>query len=110
MQVVRDQDQRISLPSFNGCRCGFLHLETTRAGISSLHRVWMALGLLSLLFVIEIAMSYRSHSLSLLADAGHMLADRGFGLDTGCRLFSPSSGLGTGDLWAQPRGGLGSPD
>ena len=75
MQVVRDQDQRISLPSFNGCRCGFLHLETTRAGISSLHRVWMALGLLSLLFVIEIAMSYRSHSLSLLADAGHMLAD-----------------------------------
>ncbi len=75
MLVAQDQGRKSSLSSFNFCRCGLLHLETIKDGEPALRRVWLVMGLLSTLFVAELTMSYRSHSLSLLADSGHMLAD-----------------------------------
>lgn len=57
--------------------CDFSHLvdnQTTEIGEKT-KLLWMALGLLSSLFVAELLTGLLSHSLSLLSEAGHLLSD-----------------------------------
>jgi len=54
------------------CYCGYLHSENTHQKVQM---VSIALVLLSSLFATELAIGALSHSLSLLADAGHLCAD-----------------------------------
>ncbi len=57
--------------------CDFSHLlgtQTTESGQKT-QLLWIAVGLLSCLFVAELLTGLLSHSLSLLADAGHLLSD-----------------------------------
>ncbi len=42
---------------------------------SSMHRLWVALGINAVFLLVEIAGGVITHSLALLADAGHMLTD-----------------------------------
>lgn len=59
------------------CNCGLLHWNAANSEPteSKQRAIWIALGLLCGLFVTELSLSVWSRSLSLLADAGHMLAD-----------------------------------
>lgn len=54
------------------CYCGYLHSENPRQKVQT---VSIALVLLSSLFATELIVGAFSHSLSLLADAGHLFAD-----------------------------------
>jgi cobalt-zinc-cadmium efflux system protein len=57
--------------------CDFSHLIDTHVTVNG-HKaqlLWMAVGLLSSLFVAELVTGLLSHSLSLLAEAGHLLSD-----------------------------------
>ncbi len=54
------------------CYCGYLHSENPRKKVQT---VSLALVLLSSLFASELIIGAFSHSLSLLADAGHLFAD-----------------------------------
>lgn len=57
--------------------CGFSHLSNTQALKSEqkIKLLWLAVALLSSLFVAELLVGIHSHSLSLLADAGHLFSD-----------------------------------
>jgi cobalt-zinc-cadmium efflux system protein len=59
------------------CLCGYLHLDTTGNDRTKTRVLSIAMGLLAGFFVIELGIGYWSHSLSLLADAGHLLSDVG---------------------------------
>jgi cobalt-zinc-cadmium efflux system protein len=54
------------------CYCGYLHSENPHQKVQM---VSIALVLLSSLFATELVIGALSHSLSLLADAGHLCAD-----------------------------------
>ncbi|MEO1744145.1 MAG: cation transporter, partial [Cyanobacteria bacterium J06629_9] len=53
----------------DSCNC------STAASPQKLRVLWVALALVATFSSIELRMGYHSHSLSLLADAGHMVAD-----------------------------------
>ncbi len=57
--------------------CDFSHLINTNNTESEqkTQLLWMSIGLISSLFVAELLTALVSHSLSLLADAGHLLSD-----------------------------------
>lgn len=65
----------MSIQEHSGCRCSHL------GDIEVVHRrqktqtLWITLGLLVSFFFAELGISLWSHSLSLLADAGHLLSD-----------------------------------
>ena len=62
------------LKILSGCACGYWHsTQTTPA--EKIRVIRVALVLLSSLFATELAIAIESHSLSLLADAGHLLSD-----------------------------------
>ncbi|PSB15560.1 cation transporter [Phormidesmis priestleyi ULC007] len=58
--------------ALRSCYCGYLHSENPRQKVQT---VSLALVLLSSLFATELIVGAFSHSLSLLADAGHLFAD-----------------------------------
>ena len=58
--------------ALRSCYCGYLHSENPRKKVQT---VSLALVLLSSLFASELIIGAFSHSLSLLADAGHLFAD-----------------------------------
>jgi cobalt-zinc-cadmium efflux system protein len=62
------------LKILTGCACGDWHRSQT-APIEKMQVMRVALVLLGSLFVTELAVAIISHSLSLLADAGHLLSD-----------------------------------
>lgn len=57
--------------------CDFSHLidPPNTDSEQKTQKLWMAVGLLSCLFVAQLFTALLSHSLSLLADAGHLLSD-----------------------------------
>lgn len=59
------------------CACCDLDSLTTAQSGQSTRRLWLVLGLLILLWVAELGIGSWSHSLSLLADAGHLFSDVG---------------------------------
>ncbi len=66
-------DRSTPKPSaLRSCYCGYLHSENPRQKVQT---VSLALILLSSLFATELIIGAFSHSLSLLADAGHLFAD-----------------------------------
>jgi cobalt-zinc-cadmium efflux system protein len=72
------QNNPVPIPvKIRSCFCGYSHFtagdRTTTS--SKLRLLWTALCLLSLSFATEVALGFHSHSLSLVADAGHMLVD-----------------------------------
>ena len=70
------QGQKIRPTAMDSCRCGYPHLEEDGGDNQKKMRLLgVALGLLASFFVFELAVGFWSHSLSLLADAGHMLSD-----------------------------------
>ena len=74
------QANQIASRILNSCQCGLLHFSTAPRGDleqtgQKTQRLWMALGLLSGLFVTQALAGLWSHSLSLLADSGHILSD-----------------------------------
>lgn len=73
MAFADDPENQDIRPKFNLCTCGLLHWAEHPDRQSRTLQV--ALVLLLSLFGVELFFSYRSHSLSLLADSGHMLAD-----------------------------------
>ncbi len=63
--------------------CDYSHLINSQVsqGGQKTRLLWMALGILSTLFIAELVTGLWSHSLSLLAEAGHILSDvAGIGL------------------------------
>jgi cobalt-zinc-cadmium efflux system protein len=57
-----------------GCSCGYWHsVQTTPA--EKIRVIRVAIVLLSSLFATELTIALQSHSLALLADAGHLLSD-----------------------------------
>ncbi len=58
--------------AFRPCYCGYLHSENSDQKVQMIS---IALVLLSSLFAAELVIGALSHSLSLLADAGHLCAD-----------------------------------
>ncbi len=58
----------------SGCACGYWH-STQATPTEKIRVIRIALVLLSSLFATELAIAFKSHSLSLLADAGHLLSD-----------------------------------
>ncbi|MBI4783222.1 MAG: cation transporter [Oscillatoriophycideae cyanobacterium NC_groundwater_1537_Pr4_S-0.65um_50_18] len=79
------------------CHCGLLHFSKAqhRLGEQKVQRLWMALGLLSGLFGIQVVAGLWSHSLSLLADSGHIFSDIvvfGLTLAAGYLAQRPASG------------------
>ncbi|MBW4660572.1 MAG: cation diffusion facilitator family transporter [Drouetiella hepatica Uher 2000/2452] len=79
-QPTTPQANQITSRILNSCQCGLLHFSTAQRGDPAqsgqkIRRLWMALGLLSGLFVTQVLAGLWSHSLSLLADSGHILSD-----------------------------------
>ncbi len=60
------------LSTLRPCYCGYLHSDSPDQKVQ---RVTLALVLLSSLFATELVIGALSHSLSLLADAGHLCVD-----------------------------------
>jgi len=58
-----------------GCGCSHLDSVEVAHRREKTQRLWMTLGLLSAFFVAELGTGLWSHSLSLLADAGHLISD-----------------------------------
>ncbi len=52
-----------------------VHTSSDALPADKLKSLWLVIGLLGLLSGTEVAVSYWSHSVALLADAGHMLSD-----------------------------------
>jgi cobalt-zinc-cadmium efflux system protein len=71
------QGQRVRPTAVADCRCGYPHLEEGSDDQKKIELLGVVLGLLAGFFVFELAVGFWSHSLSLLADAGHMLSDVG---------------------------------
>jgi cobalt-zinc-cadmium efflux system protein len=69
------QGQKIRPTAIDSCRCGYPHLEEEGDSQKKIKLLVVVLGLLAGFFVFELAVGFWSHSLSLLADAGHMLSD-----------------------------------
>ncbi|KAM3092740.1 cation diffusion facilitator family transporter [Phormidesmis sp. 146-35] len=65
--------QSTNLPKLRPCFCGLLHSNDSSG--QKMQVISIALVLLASLFATELAIGTWSHSLSLLADAGHLLAD-----------------------------------
>jgi cobalt-zinc-cadmium efflux system protein len=67
-------NERQPLKILSGCACGYWHsAQATPA--EKIRVIRVAIVLLSSLFATELAIAVQSHSLSLLADAGHLLSD-----------------------------------
>jgi cobalt-zinc-cadmium efflux system protein len=102
-QQLSQKSNQIAARILNSCQCGLLHFSTVQQGNSEqsgqkIQRLWLALGLLSGLFVTQALAGLWSHSLSLLADSGHILSDIAvFGLTLGASYLAqrPASGHGT---------------
>jgi cobalt-zinc-cadmium efflux system protein len=58
----------------SGCACGYWH-NTQATPAEKIRVIRVTLVLLGSLFATELAIALQSHSLSLLADAGHLLSD-----------------------------------
>lgn len=82
------------------------------AALGDARRLWVALGLLLVFMAAEVVVGVLSHSLALISDAGHMLADAGaLGLALlamRLALRPPSAGLTYGLRRAEILSGLGS--
>jgi cobalt-zinc-cadmium efflux system protein len=65
--------QSLKPPTLRPCFCGLLHSDDSSG--QKMQVISIALVLLASLFAAELAIGTWSHSLSLLADAGHLLAD-----------------------------------
>ncbi|MCY7323807.1 MAG: cation diffusion facilitator family transporter [Phormidesmis sp. CAN_BIN36] len=72
MTSTVDRPSTRKSPALRPCYCGYLHSENPRKKVQTLS---IALVLLSSLFATELMIGAFSHSLSLLADAGHLFAD-----------------------------------
>lgn len=68
------KEQPFKLSTLRPCYCGYLHPERQSAA-QRVQAIAIAIVLLSSLFASELAIGAWSHSLSLLADAGHLFAD-----------------------------------
>lgn len=74
--LLRGNTANYRPPVMRPC-CDFSHLVDTQTTESTekTKLLWMALGLLSSLFVAELLTALLSHSLSLLSEAGHLFSD-----------------------------------
>lgn len=114
VQIIQNESEPTPAQS---CSCGYSHLTLgDRTTVpSKLRLLWIALGLLSVSFIVEGAIGWYSHSLSLVADAGHMLADiTALGLTLIATWFAqkPAQGRATfgyrrGEILAALANGLG---
>ncbi|PSB34668.1 cation diffusion facilitator family transporter [Stenomitos frigidus] len=76
MTIAGTRSAGTSVNDWN-CSCCALDPLTASASGQSTRRLWLVLGLLILLWIAELSIGSWSHSLSLLADAGHLFADVG---------------------------------
>ena len=76
MTIAAERSAGISAKDWNCNCCDSDRLATSQPGQAT-YRLWLVLGLLLLLWLAELGISSWSHSLSLLADAGHLFADVG---------------------------------
>lgn len=72
--TIATKEQPFKPLALRPCYCGYLHPERQSA-TQRVSAIAIALVLLSSLFASELAIAAWSHSLSLLADAGHLFAD-----------------------------------
>lgn len=72
--TIAIKEQPFKALALRPCYCGYLHPERQSA-TQRVQAIAVALVLLSSLFASELAIAAWSHSLSLLADAGHLFAD-----------------------------------
>lgn len=76
MTIAVKQSMNTSANDWNCACCDLDGLTSAQSGQST-RRLWLVLGLLILLWFAELGIGTWSHSLSLLADAGHLFSDVG---------------------------------
>ena len=76
MTIAATQSVGTAAKDWNCNCCDLSRLAESQSGQSQ-HRLWLVLGLLILLWFAELGIGSWSHSLSLLADAGHLFSDVG---------------------------------
>jgi cobalt-zinc-cadmium efflux system protein len=76
MTIAAERSTGTSATDWHCNCCDMDRLATSHAGQST-QRLWLVVGLLILLWFAELGIGSWSHSLSLLADAGHLFADVG---------------------------------
>ena len=73
--LLREHSRNIHADGLHPC-CDYSYLvDATDQSGQKTQLLWIVLSLLSSFFIAELYTGLRSHSLSLLADAGHMLSD-----------------------------------
>jgi cobalt-zinc-cadmium efflux system protein len=75
MALIQGHSDTHSPTTRPSCQCSHLSQLDIVDRQQKMQTLWIALGLLSSFFVTELSISVWSHSLSLLADAGHLLSD-----------------------------------